>query len=375
MAEISLILSSPGANAAATAIAMAASGTGVSSLQPPVIQALLDARDQITRMMSGSPRMTSEELRQFGQSMGRALFSQDVGVTWTVAAGAAPAGAAPVITTILATSPELKAIPWEYAAWPDGQDGPQRRASVVRLVPQSRATPAAPIPIASDGFRVLMLSASPSGLAGIPWADVRDDLIRVFGAALPDIQILGDDTAPAGPRFVRIVDAATRAAVDTWIAKDDPHIVHFVGHGTDKGIALINGLKNKPTLLSASGFEQALKKAPSLRLVILSACDTANAASIDPVDASVGTLAEQLVRNAVPAVVASQTVIDKRTIATFCDGLYPELIQSGSIDLGVAAGRCEIVGALDEVDKAAIEWGIPVLYRRLGAAQLFVPAS
>jgi hypothetical protein len=365
MAEISLILTASAAGAPATAVAVADGGTGVSSIPPAAIASLLAARDQIIQMMNGAPRMTSDDLRRFGQAMGKALFSDDVGATWTSANPAAD----PLITKILATSPELKAIPWEYAAWPSGQDGPQLMTSVVRLVPQARARP--PAPIAKGDLRILLLSASPLTLNAIPWNDVRDGLIRVFRLALPTIEFVADDQKPAGKSYIHIVEAATRKSVEQSIGSDDPHVVHFVGHGTDRGLALINSRKNDPTLMTAAAFQAALLQAASCRLVILSACDTANQASISPVDATIGTFAEQLVRNAVPAVIASQTVIDKRTVATFCEGLYPELLKSGSIDLAVAAGRCSVAIELDKVDSAAIEWGIPVLYRRLGAGQLF----
>lgn len=365
MAEISLILTASAAGAAATAVAVAEGGTGVASIPPAAIKSLLDARDQIIQMMNGAPRMSSDDLRRFGQAMGKALFSDDVGATWTNA----NAPALPLITKILATSPELKAIPWEYAAWPSGQDGPQMTTSVVRLVPQARAVPHPPIP--RGELRILLLSASPLNLNAIPWNDVRDGLIRVFRSALPTIEFIADDAAPATKTFIRIVEAATRKSVEHWIGTDDPHVIHFVGHGTDRGLALINSKKNDPTLMTAAAFQAALLQGPSCRLVILSACDTANQAAINPVDATIGTFAEQLVRNAVPAVIASQTVIDKRTVATFCEGLYPELLKSGSIDVAVAAGRCSVASELDKVDSAAIEWGIPVLYRRLGAGQLF----
>lgn len=365
MAEISLILTASAAGAPATAVAVADGGAGVASIPPAAIKSLLDAREQIIKMMNGAPRMSSDDLRQFGQMMGKALFSEDVGATWTQA----NVPAVPLITKILATSPELKSIPWEYAAWPSGQDGPQLSTSVVRLVPQARALPLAPI--AKGELRILLLSASPLNLNAIPWSDVRDGLIRVFRAALPGLEFVADDQKPAGKSFIRIVEAATRKSVEQWLGTDDPHVVHFVGHGTDRGLALINSKKNDPTLMTAAAFQAALLQAPSCRLVILSACDSANQAAINPVDATIGTFAEQIVRNAVPAVIASQTVIDKRTVATFCEGLYPELSKSGSIDVAVAAGRCSVAIELDKVDSAAIEWGIPVLYRRLGAGQLF----
>jgi hypothetical protein len=168
MAEISLILTASAAGAPATAVAVADGGTGVASIPPAAIKSLLDAREQIIKMMNGAPRMSSDDLRRFGQIMGKALFSDDVGATWTNA----NAPAVPLITKLLATSPELKAIPWEYAAWPSGQDGPQLATSVVRLVPQARAVALAPIP--KGELRILLLSASPLNLNAIPWDDVRD---------------------------------------------------------------------------------------------------------------------------------------------------------------------------------------------------------
>jgi hypothetical protein len=379
MPEISVILSSGGPAAPATAIALANSGMGVASIPPETIALMLKARQEIIQMMEGGKRMTSEELRKLGQFICKALFDADVGATWThaLSTGGTPSTEA-LSTTLLATTKELKAIPWEYAAWPDGVDGPHQLKSVVRIVPQARTSTPPPIVTATEGLRVLLLSASPLGLTGIPWPDVRDDLIKVFKGAFtppvrllpPKLEVVGDDEVPSTNRFVRIVEAATRENVAARLEADQPHVVHFVGHGTDKGLALIKG-KNAATVLSANAFEKALAKAPSVRLVILSACDVANTKTFDPVDETVGTLAEQLVRNAVPAVVASQTVIDKRTIAPFCRGMYPLLLESRSIDDAVAEGRCEIVRVLDEADKAAIEWGIPVLYRRLGASKLF----
>lgn len=369
MTEIKLILASSTVGSPTTAIALADSGIGVGTIPQSAIAALLVGREQIIKMMTGAPRMKASELIQFGRAMGKALFCDDVGPTWSEASLHPP-----VITKILATTPELKAIPWEFAAWPSGTDGPQLLNSVVRLVPQARASP--PTPLQRDaGFRVLLLSASPLNFDRIPWQDIRDGLIQTFQAAIPEFEIVADAHPAKTSTYIRIVSAATQSAVRKWIRKDDPHVVHFVGHGTDKGIALVDGKSNRGLLMDGTALGAALQAAPSCRLLILSACDTANPLTIDPVNESIGTLAEQTVRNALPAVVASQLVIDRRTIATFCEGLYPELIKSGSIDLAVAAGRCNVAAELGSPDSAAIEWGIPVLYRRLGASRLFASSE
>jgi len=366
MAEISLILTCPAAGAPATAVATGDSGTGVGVIPQAAIATLLAMRDQIFQMMTGAPRMSSSDLRQFGRSMGKVLFCDDIGPA--VMNASMPK---PLITKILATTQELKAIPWEYAEWPTGEQSPQLMNSVVRLIPEFRAGP--PAPLARNGdFRVLLLSASPLNFDRIPWPDIRDGLIRVFQTALPNLEIVADAQQPSTRTFIRIVNAATQTIVRQTIRNDDPHIVHFVGHGTDKGIALIDAKTNKSVLMDGTAFGAALQAAGSCRLAILSACDVANPLTLEPVNETVGTFAEQIVRNAVPAAIASQAVINKETIATFCEGLYPELLDSGSIDLAVAAGRCNVAAQLGTVTSAAIEWGIPVLYRRHGAARLFL---
>lgn len=365
MSEISLILTSSTIGAPATAVAVAESGTGVGTIPPAAIAALQDAKRHIVAMMSGQPRMTSNELVRFGKLMGDILFCDEVRPTWMHASSGQP-----LITKILATTSELKAIPWEYATWPSGQSGPVLTNSVVRLVPQSQASASAPLS-SKEGLRVLLLSASPLNLDAIPWQDIRDELISVFSAALPKIEVIDESEEPKKAAFLRVVDAASPKKVRDAIRRDDPHVVHFVGHGTDKGLALVDPRTRKSVVIDAVAFSAALHSAPSVRLAVLSACDTANSSLVDPIDESVGTFAEQLVMNAVPAVIASQMVIDKRTIATFCEGLYGELLSSGSIDRAVAAGRCEVAAQLGTVESAAIEWGIPVLYRRLGASQIF----
>ena len=363
MAEISLILSSPATGSAATTVAVSEGGMGVGVIPSQAIATLLTMRDQIVQMMAGAPRMSPSDLQLFARSMGKLLFCDDIGLT--VSNATQP----PLITKIIATTQELKAIPWEYAALP-GVDPPQLTNSVVRLIPEFRAAPPAPLPRNGD-FRILLLSASPQNFERIPWPDIRDRLLRVFAAALPDLEVIADGEKPQTSKFLRIVNAATQTVVRRNIRDDDPHIVHFVGHGTDRGIALIDGQSNRAVLMNGTAFGAALQAAASCRLVILSACDVANPQTIDPVNETIGTFAEQVVRNAVPAIIASQTVINDGTIATFCEGLYPELLSSGSIDLAMAAGRCNVAAQLGTAANAAIEWGIPVLYRRLCAAKNF----
>jgi hypothetical protein len=365
MTEISLVLSSPASGAAATAVALYDAGTGICAIPSSAIANLLTMRDQLVQMMGGAPRMSPDNLRQFAQTLGSILFGEDIGRT--VASAIQP----PLIAKIIATTKELKAIPWEYAA-PPGGDPPQLTSSIVRLIPEFRANPPPPLHL-NGNLRILLLSASPQNFDRIPWSDIRDRLVQVFRAALPEFEVIADAAQPRSNRYLRIVSAATPDAVRRSIRNDDPHIIHFVGHGTDKGIALIGEQASRPVLMDGGALGAAVSMARSCRLVILSACDVANPRQLDPINETISTFAEQVVRNAnaLPAIIASQMIINESTISTFCEGLYGELLNSGSIDVAMAAGRCNVAAQLGTTTNAPIEWGIPVLYRRLGVSHLF----
>lgn len=364
MPEIQLILSPHGADTPSVSVAISPSSMGVAAIPARAIADLLRFRDRLIGMLKGEPRYSTAQLQESGQLIRTFLFNAEIGTTWIDAAH----GSAGLVTGLIATTPELKAIPWEYAAWPNAVDGPHRDSSIVRLVPRiAKALP--PLARAKD-LRVLMLLASPQGMEGIDWQDLRDTQLRLF-SRLEGFELVVDDETPAAKRFMRIVEGATRQGVIEAIKRDNPHIVHFVGHGSDQGIALVDSRTRQADLMPATAFRSALEAAPALRLVILSACDGANPLP-DQTPHSVDTLAEHLVRNVVPAVVANQIVVNNRSIRPFCEALYLELLESGSIDRAVAAGRCQVNSVLADADSAAIEWGIPVLYRRLGAAQIFV---
>jgi hypothetical protein len=72
-------------------------------------------------------------------------------------------------------------------------------------------------------------------------------------------------------------------------------------------------------------------------------------------------------------VVANQMPITVTAIADFSAGLYRSLLTEGNIDAAVNRGRIELVSALAAANTPAVEFGIPVLYRRAGCSQIFAP--
>jgi hypothetical protein len=84
-------------------------------------------------------------------------------------------------------------------------------------------------------------------------------------------------------------------------------------------------------------------------------------------------LAEGLIRsNACSAVIANQLSVPTKSIAYFVETLFKSLLTTGNVDEAVSEGRVALSVALANVgNDAAIEWGIPVLYRLRGGAKLF----
>ena len=71
------------------------------------------------------------------------------------------------------------------------------------------------------------------------------------------------------------------------------HIFHFIGHGgfdaaAGEGALALAGDDGRSYLLHASGLAMLLRGHPSLRLVLLNACDTGRASALDPFPAWLG---------------------------------------------------------------------------------------
>lgn len=123
---------------------------------------------------------------------------------------------------------------------------------------------------------------------------------------------------------------------------------------------------NKSSRLKAEELGMILNNR-GIRLVILSACDTAAGNFND----NFAVTAAALVRYGIPAVVANQLPVPDSTVATFVGALYEKLLECGDIDLAVSEGRIRLAVDLGTTPDAVLEWGIPTLYRHIASAKVF----
>lgn len=105
-----------------------------------------------------------------------------------------------------------------------------------------------------------------------------------------------------------------------------------------------------------------------LRLVVLSSCNTA----VGNFAREFAVVAKTLVESGMPAVIANQFEIQPSQAAKFAGAFYHELLKSGDVDRATAKGRVALAfGGVLPNNVARIDWGIPVIYRHIGAAKVF----
>jgi hypothetical protein len=317
--------------------------------------ALLATRDAIESSLNdNSNRLTDQELKSFGQRLAKNLF---------------PDGVAPLLTVgedrrlrigICSDDTVLKNIPWEYVVFQGGGDAPSMRRTIARIVPTAYGGDGKPVRLKGRALKVCMAVARPASKDYVPYTEVKNRLESAFQENL-------NKQGLASKVVVDAIDASIQALGDA-LANKKYDVIHFLGHGAPDLLYFVDDtLKRNPQEVRTEQIVPLFCD-PNVQLVILSACSTGKMEKLE----GLPSLAERLVENGMPAVVANQMPIFDVSIAPFCTRLYQVLLETGEIDLAVGAGRSALKVELGANKKAAaVEWGMPVLYRRPGRSILF----
>jgi hypothetical protein len=325
-----------------------------SFLGSKTLKSLSDFRTRIERAILGQDaRPTPEELLDFG----RDLFLFTIPDQLRDLYARLPVSPAHVRMNVLTNRPDLQTLPWEYLQEPKQPAGPRRERSVVRIVPTVGVEPPAPKKM-KDKVRVMFVAADPKDQEALSWPDVRDSIKRTFDAQIPD-------------QFeIDVVPGASTSVFTTKTAREDFDIVHFSGHGKvidGVGNLAFKDPKTKTTTYIPADRLAKILGGRGIRLIVLSACETASGNYSEPFSV----IAETLVNVGVPAVVANQFSVPDSMVAAFVGALYAELLKTGDIDQAMSEGRVNLWSQPGPQNKASIEWGIPTLHRLVGASRLF----
>lgn len=344
-----------------TAFASARLGSQVmfgSIPDPATIQQLLEMRDRLQDCVHGRQAITELELEEYGKKLGEVLLRGPIGDLYAIAR------AKGVRIALIINECKLDCLPWEYLHGPTDMPGPQSNRTVVRIV-SSGQDAGNTITARPAELKVLLLVSSDPQDTIVPSNDLTATIRKTFQAWIKAQNVkLEICSAPSIKSFSDAVNQGPEA----W------DVVHYLGHGEVRTIGgeEVGGLllcgDKKQEFMTARRLATLLQARPP-RLVILSACSTANA----EYRFQFANLAKALARKNIPAVIANQMVITADSIASFCNGVYQKLLSTGDVDEAVTQGRLLSYTELvpDNDDTARVEWGVPVLYRHLGAQQIF----
>lgn len=266
---------------------------------------------------------------------------------------------------------QLGYLPWEYAYLPlpgtkQGDAGSagflalDPRISIVRqeVAPDTTAR----ISTKDTGeirFAALLASPTHSELGVLD----LDKEAEVLESALEDIAEV--ETQVFQPGTVAQLEQALT---------NRPQVFHYAGHGDygrsadgteSQGMLLLAAEDGSGKHFSIDKFGQNLRS-HNVRLVVLSACETAQRDTANPWTA----MAPALIRHGIPAVVGMQYKIRDDNAIAFARAFYRALARGRSIDEAMSDGRLAIFNRADADDR---DWGVPALYLQGRESVLFPP--
>lgn len=294
--------------------------------------------------------------KELGSSLFQALFTEEVLALWDRSqhlTGARNQG----LRLKLQIDPEgeglaqLSELPWELLYRQDSREffNLSQRSPVVRYMHLARPYQALNF---IPPFRILVVMANPGGSASLN-LDHEKDLIEGSWGSRTDVQ-------------VDYLEDATRERLQKQLAAADYHVLHFMGHGdfdqrTGKGVLVLEHENGRPDMISGEAFGVLLRDEPSLRLVFLNACKTAQGGEGDSHDPFAG-VASAIILAGVPAVVAMQYPISDNAAISFAKTFYRLLPECHPIDLIMAEARKSVYQTQEQV--GGMEWATPALFMR-----------
>jgi tetratricopeptide (TPR) repeat protein len=255
----------------------------------------------------------------------------------------------------LADAPELANLPWEYL-YDRSRDAFLALSSETPLV-RYLDLPEPPRDLQGEPrLRVLAVIASPEGYAPL---DIEHEWTNLK-TALQDLE-------ERGLVAIDRLDPPTAEALQRQLLRQEYHILHFLGHGSfDTGasdsVLLLQDEGGRPQVITGQHFSILLRDHRSLRLALLNACQGAESAAGDAYSG----VAQRLVRDGIPAVIAMRTAISDKAGIALARSFYGALADGAAVDTALAESRKAL-----STGGFQTEWGTPVLYMRAATGELW----
>jgi CHASE2 domain-containing sensor protein len=290
----------------------------------------------------------------FGVALHGSLFQQDVGRMLERCLGNVLADdeKGMRIRLILAP-PEIAALPWEFLYDKGSKcflstSGKTPVTRYINLNEPIKALKTAP-PV-----KVLVVIPKASGL------NVEEEKRLILKA------LSGLDTVQAEV----LEGEVTRDRISRALVEDEYHILHFIGHGTfdgSQGYLAINAETGGHDMISADAFADFFRTYPSLKLIVLNACQGAEGSETN----QLAGVAPQLVARGIPAVIAMQYPISDPTALKFASEFYLKLckgVNRGQVDMAISHARNRIHM---DIANEPVAFATPVLFMRSDTGVIF----
>ena len=266
-----------------------------------------------------------------------------------------------VIRLRLDDVPELARLPWEFLYDPDFGRFllPSTKTSLVRYLNLSHGT--YPLSIKAP-LRLLMVVASPSDY---PKLETEQEWIRLT-SALEDLTQRGLVIVERMPSE-QSGNRATLEGASAAASGKDYHILHFVGHGgfdeqSQNGLLVLEDAAGYGRPVNGDQLGDIVTRCPFIAfgcLECLSGCTRRSSAIF-------GGVAQSLVRQGIPAVIAMQAAVSDEASSILTSHFYGSLANGYSVDSALAEARKAIY-----VQGNSVEWGVPVLFMRTTDGRIF----
>lgn len=245
----------------------------------------------------------------------------------------------------------FQAFPWELMRQPGTPEflALSRRRPFVRSLAVPRAVYT---PRRVSTLRILAVASNPrdENLGPLDLAREMRNLEEAVGAT-DKLEIV----RPEAPTFAALRQACSERKCQ---------VLHFMGHGGSgpggaEGVLFFEAEDEGSDPIRGVDLMNKLTDFPTLRLVVLNACDSA--ASPDTKWSNpMASVASSLVLGGMPAVVAMQFPISDQAAIMFSRIFYQRLAAGDPVDTAVAEGR----QAVHSENPVGFEWATPVLFLR-----------
>ena len=304
-------------------------------------------------------------LERAGRLLGEAFLPAPVASVLAQALRAADRVYQPVQLGV-APVPDFAGLPWEALPSPDGR-GPLALHPLVSVYRKADAGRARPQP---GPLRIVVAIAAPDDSAS-GLVDYERHLRSVIAAVRSARQ---DDAE------VRVVPFATMAAIRDELNRAPAHILHMYGHGKP-GMLELEHDDGTAQLITASEFlAEAIPPGKMPPVVVLSACYTDAASSID----GGASFAAALCARGAAAVIGTETSVTDVYATRLLARLYSRLARTREADViaALADARREVQRELDtsadpqdQELAAAAEWAVVTVLAAASAVPLLDPGS